>query len=67
LVPEYDLTDDIATGRLIIPVPHAAPSDRAYYLVSPEHKNENPVLSTFKNWLLEQSHVEVSVGSQRQV
>lgn len=55
LVPEYDLADDLATGRLIIPVPHAAPSDRAYYLVSPEHKNENPVLGTFRTWLLEQS------------
>ncbi|CAM3341430.1 LysR substrate-binding domain-containing protein [Polaromonas hydrogenivorans] len=55
LVPEYDLADDLATGRLIIPVPHAAPSDRAYYLVSPEHKNENPVLGTFRNWLLGQS------------
>ncbi|MES2946727.1 MAG: LysR substrate-binding domain-containing protein [Pseudomonadota bacterium] len=55
LVPEYDLADDLATGRLIIPVPHAAPSDRAYYLVSPEHKNENPVLGTFRTWLLGQS------------
>lgn len=55
LVPEYDLTDDLAMGRLIIPVPHAAPSDRAYYLVSPEHKNENPLLETFRNWLLQQS------------
>lgn len=55
LVPEYDLVDDLAAGRLIIPVPHAAPSDRAYYLVSPEHKNENPVLGIFKTWLLEQA------------
>lgn len=67
LVPEYDLTDDVATGRLIIPVPHAAPSDRAYYLVSPEHKNENPVLDIFKHWLLEQSHGEVCAVSQERV
>lgn len=55
LVPEYDLGDDLQSGRLIIPVPHACPSDRAYYLACPEHKAENPVLDTFKTWLLEEA------------
>jgi LysR family glycine cleavage system transcriptional activator len=55
LVPEYCLGDDIASGRLIIPVKHAAPSDRAYYLVSPEHKAESPVLGVFRDWVLGQA------------
>ena len=52
LVPEYALGDDLESGRLVIPVRHACPSDRAYYLVSPEHKSENPVLELFRDWLL---------------
>jgi LysR family glycine cleavage system transcriptional activator len=54
LVPEYDLGDDIASGRLVIPVKHACPSDRAYYLACPEGKSEDVVLSTFRTWLQEQ-------------
>jgi DNA-binding transcriptional LysR family regulator len=54
LVPEYDLGDDLASGRLVIPVKHTCPSDRAYYLVSPEHKSESPVLGAFRAWLLGQ-------------
>ncbi len=48
------LGDDLASGRLVIPVKHAWPSDRAYYLVSPEHKSENPLLGVFRGWLLGQ-------------
>lgn len=52
LVPEYDLGDDLASGRLVIPVNHLCPSDRAYYLSTPERKAGNPVLETFRAWLL---------------
>ena len=51
LVPRFVLGDDLYGGRLIIPVRHACPSDRAYYLVSPEQKADNPVLKTFEAWL----------------
>lgn len=54
LVPEYALGDDIESGRLVIPVKHSAPSDRAYYLVSPEHKAESPVLGVFRSWIQSQ-------------
>ncbi len=55
LVPEYDIGDDVAQGRLVIPIRHAFPSDRAYYLVSPEHKAENQALGVFRSWLQEQT------------
>jgi LysR family glycine cleavage system transcriptional activator len=55
LVPEYDLGDDLESGRLLIPVKHPCPSDRSYYLASPEQKTESPVLVTFRKWLLEQT------------
>ena len=54
LVPEYDLGDDLASGRLVIPVPHACLSDRAYYLSTPERKTDNPVLSSFATWLMDE-------------
>jgi LysR family glycine cleavage system transcriptional activator len=54
LVPEYDLGDDLASGRLVIPVPHRCPSDRAYYLSTPERKSDNPALEVFKAWLLQE-------------
>jgi len=54
LVPEYDLGDDLTSGRLIIPVKHFCPSDRAYYLSTPERKAGNPVLEIFRNWLIEE-------------
>lgn len=55
LVPEYDLGDDLASGRLIIPVKHICPSDRAYYLTHPEGKADSPALAAFRTWLLEQT------------
>lgn len=57
LVPEYDIGDDLDNGRLVVPVRHSLASDRAYYLVSPEHKLGQPALTAFKAWLLEQSVV----------
>ena len=58
LVPEYDLGDDLTSGRLVIPVRHVCPSDRAYYLSTPERKTDNPVLKVFSTWLLEEVHVD---------
>ncbi|MBV5291458.1 MULTISPECIES: transcriptional regulator GcvA [Curvibacter] len=55
LVPEYDLGSDIDSGRLIIPIHHVCPSDRAYYLAYPEHKAESPTLKLFKTWLVEET------------
>ncbi|HWH82568.1 MAG TPA: LysR substrate-binding domain-containing protein [Burkholderiaceae bacterium] len=52
LVPEYDLGDDLAAGRLVIPVRHLCPSDRAYYLSTPERKAGNPSLEIFRAWLI---------------
>lgn len=54
LVPEYDLGDDLASGRLVVPVRQACPSDRAYYLSTPERKASNPSLEIFQAWLLDE-------------
>lgn len=64
LVPEYDLGSDIASGRLIIPIHHACPSDRAYYLAYPEHKAESPTLKLFKAWLVQETQGLDGTGQQ---
>lgn len=61
LVPEYDLGDDLETGRLVVPVPHACPSDRAYWLATPERKTDHPALERFRHWLL----AEVAAAAHR--
>lgn len=55
LVPEYDLGDDLETGRLMIPVKHLSPSDRGYYFVCPQSKSTNPAVIAFRDWLVEQT------------
>lgn len=54
LVPEYDLDDELAAGRLVVPVDHRCPSDRAYYFAAPENKSADPLLALFRAWLLGQ-------------
>lgn len=54
LVPEYDLADELAAGRLIVPVAHRCPSDRAYYLATPQNKQADPLLMALRTWLLAQ-------------
>lgn len=55
LVPEYDLGDDVTSGRLVVPVNHSCPSDRAYYFACPEQKSEDAVTADFRAWLVEQT------------
>lgn len=52
LVPEYDLDDELAAGRLVVPVEHECSSDRAYYLATPQNKGSDPLLTVFRQWLL---------------
>ncbi|UUX94768.1 LysR family transcriptional regulator [Aquabacterium sp. J223] len=55
LVPEYDLDDELAAGRLVVPVSHHCPSDRSYHLATPQSKRSDPVMVTFRDWLLGQA------------
>ena len=51
-------------GRLVIPVQHFCPSDRAYYLSIPERKADNPVLEVFKAWLIEEMNTYNATAEQ---
>ncbi|MGN8117248.1 LysR substrate-binding domain-containing protein [Labrys sp. 22185] len=46
----YD--DDLAEGRLIQPFELVLPSDRAFYLVYPEMRRNQPKIRTFRDWIL---------------
>jgi DNA-binding transcriptional LysR family regulator len=62
LVPEYDLDDELAAGRLVVPVEHRCPSDRAYYFAAPENKSTDPLLIVFRTWLLDQVQHAIPSG-----
>ncbi|HSI58160.1 MAG TPA: LysR family transcriptional regulator [Ideonella sp.] len=51
LVPQLLVETELANGRLQAVLPHAHFSDRAYYLIYPEHKADSPVLRAFGDWL----------------
>ncbi len=43
--------DHLRTGRLVIPVPLALPSGRAYFLVYPKRGRERPQVQAFIRWV----------------
>jgi LysR family glycine cleavage system transcriptional activator len=52
LVPELVVESELQEGQLIVPLRHPFGTERAFYLVCPESKADNPVLRVFKDWLL---------------
>jgi DNA-binding transcriptional LysR family regulator len=54
LLPRFLVEEELADGKLIIPWPHALPSQDAYYLAYPEHAAEVPKIRVFVEWMLEQ-------------
>jgi len=52
LVPEVVVESELLGGQLIVPLRHPFGSERAFYLVCPEAKADDPVLRVFKDWLL---------------
>lgn len=55
LVPEYDIDDELAAGRLVVPVNHRCPSEVAYHFAAPQTKSTDPVITAFRDWLREQA------------
>jgi LysR family glycine cleavage system transcriptional activator len=43
--------DDLRTERLVIPVPLALPSGRAYHLVRARRRRESPQMQAFRDWI----------------
>ncbi|NMG48325.1 transcriptional regulator GcvA [Azoarcus communis] len=53
LIPPFLIEQELQAGRLMIPCERSLASQRAYYLIMPEHKAERPELSAFRSWLIE--------------
>ena len=49
------LKDDIAAGRLVVPLDAELNPDCAYYLVRPEGRPERPSAKAFRQWLREEA------------
>jgi DNA-binding transcriptional LysR family regulator len=51
LLPRFLIEDELASGRLVVLLEHDFVSDRAYYLIYPEHHADEAVLATFRDWI----------------
>jgi LysR family glycine cleavage system transcriptional activator len=51
LVPDFMVEEELAQGRLCQAVPQAHDSDRAYYFVLPEGREQDALLGRFGVWL----------------
>ncbi|MBR0565396.1 LysR family transcriptional regulator [Azoarcus sp. L1K30] len=51
LIPPFLIRQELDAGELIMPCPHSAQSQRAYYLIVPERKAERVALGEFRQWL----------------
>jgi DNA-binding transcriptional LysR family regulator len=51
LIPRLLVEDELARGTLVQVCRYEHQSDKAYYLIYPEVKSENPVLAAFRDWI----------------
>jgi LysR family glycine cleavage system transcriptional activator len=51
LIPPFLIREELDSGRLLMPLHHVCPSDKAYYLIIPERKAESATLNGFREWL----------------
>lgn len=54
LIPPFLIREELHSGRLVVPLDHVCPSDKAYYLIIPERKSESAAMTGFRNWLREE-------------
>lgn len=63
LVPRLLVEGDLASGRLVVVLPHRHFSGRSYRLIYPPHKADGAALQAFSTWLVAQAeHYRGSVG-----
>lgn len=63
LVPRFLASHELATGELVCPCDLPLRSDKGYYLVYPEHKQNSPWLQAFESWLLSAASRYVERGA----
>ncbi|TKC87932.1 LysR family transcriptional regulator [Trinickia terrae] len=64
LVPRFLVSRELSTGELTLPCDVSLRSDKGYYLVYPEHKQNSPLLKAFESWLLSAASRYVELGAE---
>jgi len=62
LVPRFFVSHELAMGELILPCDLSLRSDKGYYLVYPECKQNLPLLQALERWLLSEAGRYVQFG-----
>lgn len=52
LIPPMMIEDELGSGALVTAMSHEYLSDKAYYLIFPEHYSESKTFHAFRDWLL---------------
>lgn len=52
LMPEFMVTEELATGRLVVPFDRTLDTGASYVLAYPNEVADRPALRAFRNWLL---------------
>ncbi|MYN13055.1 LysR family transcriptional regulator [Pusillimonas sp. TS35] len=58
LIPRCLIEDELASGKLVVPLRIPADAKSAYYLCYPEHKSVLPTVQAFRRWLLDTAAVD---------
>ncbi|WP_112662261.1 LysR family transcriptional regulator [Microvirga flavescens] len=58
LVPHFLVSDELSSGRLEILFQQSLTSEGAYYLVYPEAKAQEPLVRSFRDWILAKTRGE---------
>ena len=64
LVPRFLVSHELARGELMCPCNLPLRSDKGYYLVYPEHKQNSPWLQAFEAWLLSAASRYIERGGE---
>jgi LysR family glycine cleavage system transcriptional activator len=62
LLPQLLVESELRSGALVQVIPASVRSDKAYWLVYPQEKAEQPTVKCFRDWLREQT-AAVRLGS----
>ncbi|RZF24443.1 transcriptional regulator GcvA [Paraburkholderia sp. UYCP14C] len=62
LVPRFFVSHELELGELIVPCDLSLRSDKGYYLVYPECKQNMPLVQAFERWLLSEAGRYVQLG-----
>ena len=51
ILPSFLVQDEVESGKLVVPVDLAVPSEQAYFLIYPEQRAEEWAIQQFCNWV----------------